>query len=131
MGLLDPAQLTLIALTNVTVGLLAYAADEMAASSDEGVFEQHIAVIRQLSILALMDHAIETLAEVHFQLEAEDEAVSDLVSRATAVLREGAPMTAEDLATELEVDLETLAETLGGAIANGEVFQETHYRLKA
>ena len=129
-GLLDPAQLTLIALANITVSLLAYAVDEMSDSSDDGVFEQHIAVVRQLSILVLMDHAIETLAEMHFQLEAEDEAVSDLVSRATAVLRGGSPMTAEDLATELEVDLETLAETLDGAIASGEVFQETHYRVK-
>ena len=129
-GLLDPAQLTLIALANITVSLLAYAVDEMSDSSDDGVFEQHIAVVRQLSILVLMDHAIETLAEMHFQLEAEDEAVSDLVSRATAVLRGGSPMTAKDLATELEVDLETLAETLDGAIASGEVFQETHYRVK-
>jgi len=129
-GLLDPAQLTLIALANVTASLLAYAVDEFGDSPDDEVFEPHMAVVRQMSILLLVDHAIETLAEVHFQLEAEDEAVSDLVSRATAVLREGAPMTAEDLATELDVDPETLSEILGGAVPSGELLQEKHYRMR-
>ena len=129
-GLLDPAQCSLIALAGTTAGLLAYAVNELSDSADDGVLEQNIALVRQRSILLLMDHAIATLAEVHFQLEAEEEAVSDLVSRATAALRGGAPMTAEDLATELEVDLETLAETLGGAVASGELFQKTHYRMK-
>ena len=129
-GLLDPAQLTLIAIANITVGLLVYAVNELSDSADDGVLEQNIALVRQRSILLLMNHAIATLAEVHFQMEAGEEAVSDLFSRATAVLRGGAPMTAEDLATELEVDLETLAETLGVAVASGELSQETHYRMK-
>ncbi len=129
-GLVDPAQCSLIALAGTTVGLLAYAVNELSDLADNGIFEQNIALVRQRSILLLMNHAIATLAEVHAQQEAKEEAVSDLVSRATAVLRGGAPMTAEDLATELEVDLETLAETLGVAVARGELFQETHYRME-
>ena len=57
--------------------------------------------------------------------------MDDLVSRATTVLREGAPMTAEDLSTELEVDLEDLADALDAAAARGELLQETHYRIEA
>ena len=129
-GLLDPAQLTLIALEDVTVRLLVYAVEELGASSDDRVPEQQVAVVRRLAIRLLMDYAISTLAEVHFQQEAEEAAVSDLVSRATAVLREGAPMTAEDLAIQLEVDLETLTETLDPAIASGDLLRETHYRTQ-
>ena len=81
--------------------------------------------------LLLMGHAIEASVEVHAQQEAEVEAMADLVSRATTALREGAPMTAQDLSTELEVDLEALAEALGAAVARGELLQETHYRMEA
>ena len=129
-GLIDPAQCSLIALAGTTVGLLAYAVNELSDLADDGIFEQNIALVRQRSILLLMNHAIATLAEVDAQLETEEEAVSDLVSRATAVLRESDPMTAEDLATELDVDPETLAETLHGALASGELVQETHYRME-
>ncbi len=129
MGLLDPAQCTLIALANVTASLLGYAVGELRESAD-GVLEQSNALVRQRSIFLLRDHAIATLAEVHSQLETEEEAVSDLVSRATAVLREGDPMTAEDLAAELKVDPETLAEILDRALASGELVQQTHYRIE-
>ena len=129
MGLLDPAQCALVALANITVNLLVYAVGELSELADDGILEQSNALVRQRSILVLRDHAIATLAEVHAQLETEEEAVSDLVSRATAVLRESDPMTPEDLATELDVDPETLAETLDRALASGELVQETHYRI--
>lgn len=130
MGLLDPAQCTLIALANITARLLGYAVGELRESADDGILEQSNALVRQRSILLLTDHAIETLAEVHAQLETEEEAASDLVSRAKAVLREGDPMTAEDLAAALEVDPETLAEILDRALASGELVQQTHYRIE-
>ena len=129
-GLLDPAQCTLIALTNITVHLLTYVVDELGESVDGGIFEQNDALVRQRSLLLLRDHAIQTLAEVHEQLEAEEQAVSDLVTRAKALLREEDPMTAEDLTTKLDVNPETLAEALDRALTRGEITQETHFRLE-
>ena len=40
-------------------------------------------------------------------------------------------MTAQDLATKLNVDLEDLAEALSTAVARGDLLQETHYRINA
>ena len=130
-GLVDPAQCTLIALTSLTAGLLAYAVDELPDSADHWIPNLGIAHVRHQTIIRLRDHAIETLAEVHAQQQAEEEAAADFVSRATAVLQKGAPMTAEDLSTELKVDLEDLAEALDAAAARGELHQETHYRMEA
>ena len=62
------------------------------------------------------------------QQEAEEEVRAELVSRATAVLQEGAPMTAEDLSTALEVDPDALADALDAAAARGELRQEVLYR---
>ena len=130
-GLVDPAQCSLIALANVTVGLLAYAVGELPDSADHGIVDQNFAVVRQQEILILMDRAIEALAEVHDQQEAEEETMADLASRTTTVLREGPPMSAEDLSTKLEVDPEVLADALDAAVARGELLQETHYRIEA
>ena len=78
-----------------------------------------------------MRHAIEALARVDDQQQAEVEAMADLVSRAATFLREGAPMTAEGLSSKLGVDPETLVEALDAAVARGELLQQAHYRLEA
>ena len=130
-GLVDPAQCSLIALAGLTGGLMAYAISELTDSTDPAIANQSIALVRQQAMRLLAECAIETLAEVHAQQETEEEATADLVSRATELLREGAPMTAEDLSTELEVDLEDLAEVLEAAVARGELLQETQYRIDA
>ena len=130
-GLVDPAQCSLIALTNVTVGLLAYAVSEFPDSADHKIIDQNFALVRQQEILLLMDHAIEALAEVHDQQEAEEEAMADLASRATPVLREGPPISAEDLSATLDVDPEVLADALDAAVTRGELLQETLYRIEA
>ena len=128
-GLVDPAQCSLIALANLNGGLLAYMVTELADSADR--FPHiHTAVAQQKAILILVDRAIEALAEVDAQQKDEEEAIADLISRTTAVLREGAPMTAEGLSTELEVDPEDLAGALGAAVERGELLQETHYLIE-
>ena len=124
-GLVDPAQCSLIALADITDGLVTYAVSEPPDSADHGIF---FALVRQQEIHLLTDHTIRALAEVHDQQEAEEEAKADLISRAKTVLREDAPMTAENLSTEIEVDPEALADALGAAVTRGELLQETHYR---
>ena len=128
-GLVDPAQCSLIALASLTAGLLAYAVSELPDSTD-GIVSQNIALVRQQAVLIPMGQAIDALGEVHAQQEAEEEATADLLSRATAVLRERAPMTADDLSTKIEADSEALAEALDTAVARGELLQEKRYRLE-
>ena len=129
-GLVDPAQCSLIALAAITAGLMAYLVDELPTSADHRIVEQNFALVRQQVILLLMGQAIETLGEVHDQQQAEEEAMADLVSRATKVLQPRAPMTAEELSTELEVDLEFLEDALDAAASRAELLRETRYRTK-
>lgn len=129
-GLVDPAQCTLIALASITVGLLAYAVGEVP-DSEVDIVDQNVAIVRQQAIILLMRHAIEVLASVDDQQKAEAEAMTDLVSQAATLLQEGAPMTAEDLSTQLGIDPETLAEALDAAASRGELIEQAHYRLEA
>lgn len=128
-GLVDPAQCTLIALANITVGLLAHAIGDVAESGGD-IVDTNVAIVRQQAILLLMRHAIEVLAEVHDRQTVQVDAMADLLDRAVALLQEGASMTAEELSAELGVDPETLAEALDAAAARGEVFQQPHYRVE-
>ena len=129
-GLVDPAQCTLIALVSIAVGLLAHAVGEVPDSAVD-IVNQNVAIVRQQSILLLMRCAIDALAEVDDEQKAEVEAMADLVSRAATCLQEGAPMTAEDLSSELGIDPETLTEALGAAVARGELLQQSHYCIEA
>ena len=129
-GLVDPAQCTLIALSSITVGLLAYSVGDVP-DSEVDIVDKNVALVRQQSTLLLMGHAIEALADVDDQQKSEAEAMADLLSRASTPLQEGAPMTAEDLSSELGVDPETLAEALDAAAGRGELIQQAHYRLEA
>ena len=128
-GLVDPAQCSLIALANVNGGLLAYMVGELSDSEDS-LPDAYTAVVQHKMILILRDLAIETLAEVHAQQEAEEESVADLTSRAAAILQRGVPMTAEHLSTELEMNPEDLEAALDAAVARGELIQETRYRIE-
>lgn len=130
-GLADPAQCMLIALNGISAGLLAYAIGDSSESEDDGFADQISALIRQQTILNLMGHAIEELAEVHARQEAEEEEVADLIERALAVLRSGTPMTAEDLASELDVEQENLEGALASAAARGELRQEILYQMES
>ncbi len=129
-GLVDPAQCTLIALTSITVCVLANAVGEVPASEVD-IIDKHVALVRQQAILLLLRHAIEALAEVSDQQKAEVEAMGDLVNRAATYLQEGASMTAEDLSSNLGVDPETLAAALDAAAGRGELIQQAHYRVEA
>ena len=130
-GLVDPAQCSLIALTNITVGLIAYAVDELPDSGDHGTLvDQGLALVLLHKLPILMDHAIKTLAEVHTQQEAEEETMADLINQATEVLQEGASITVKDLSSQLDVDLEALAEALDIAVSRGALLQETYYRME-
>ena len=129
-GLADPAQCTLIALSSITVGLLAYAVGDIP-DAEVDIVDRSVAIVRQQAILLQMRQAIEVLADVDGHQKAEVEAMADLVSRAATRLREGAAMTAEDLSSELGVDPEALAEALDAAAARGELIQQAHYRLEA
>ena len=122
---------------------MAYAIGELSQSTDEAtvgelsestvkrVLNQSVALVRQQVIHLLVDHAIQAIVEVAEQQEAEEEAMAELVSRATAVLQEGVPMTAEDLSTELDADPDALADALDAAVARGALLQETRYRREA
>ena len=129
-GLVDPAQCTLIALSSITVGLLAYPVGK-DPDSEVDIVDKNVALVRQQAILLLMRHAIEVLADVDDQQKAEVEAMADLVSRASTLLQEGALITAEDLSSELGIDPEALAEALDAAAGRGELIQQAHYRLAA
>ena len=129
-GLVDPAQCTLIALASITVGLLAHAISDVPESEID-IVDTNIAIVRQQAILLLMRHAIKALADVGDQQQAEVEATDDLVSRTTTFLQGGAPMTAEELSSKLDVDPEALAEALDAAVDRGELLQQSHYRIEA
>ena len=134
-GLVDPAQCSLIALAGATDALLAYTMDELPNKIDgpsdpafKAVLNYSFAFVQHRVIHLLVDHAIEQFVEVGAQQEAEQEAMTELVNRATEVLLHGASMTAEDLAAELDVDPDDLADALDVAAARGELLQETLYR---
>ena len=74
-GLADPAQCSLIALASLTVGLMAFALDCLPESEDDGLEEHAFALVRQQTILVLMEQAIDVLMEVDAQQEAEEEAM--------------------------------------------------------
>jgi len=59
----------------------------------------------------------------------EEEALADLISRATAMLQDGTASTIQDLAAELDIAPEHLQVALDAAVARGELCHETHYRL--
>jgi len=128
-GLVDPAQCTLIALANLTVGLLSYAVREMAASDDE-ILHQSIALVRQQSILILMDRAIDSFAETDAQQKTEEEEIQVLIRSAAEALRRQSSMTSAQLSIELEMDPETLEEALRAAVERQELVGETTYRLE-
>ena len=128
-GLVDPAQCSLIALTDVAAGLLAHAIDELPDPVDpEILYSYGFAVVQGRKIVMLRDHAIETLGEVHSQQVGEEEALADLISRATAVLQDGRASTMQDLSAELAAAPEDLQVALDAAVARGELSLETHYR---
>lgn len=97
-GLVDPAQCSLIALANVNARLLAYMVGELP-DSDDFLPDVYDSVVQQKVILIPQSFAIETLGEVHAQQVAEEESAANLVGQAAAILRGGAPMTADDLST--------------------------------
>ena len=110
---------------------MAFALDCLPESEDDGLEEHAFALVRQQTILVLMEQAIDVLMEVDAQQEAEEEAMADLVRRATAKLDAGPPMTAEHLSTELGLGLEAVEDALDVAVARGELRQKTHYRIGA
>ncbi|MYB30353.1 MAG: hypothetical protein F4Y18_04880 [Cenarchaeum sp. SB0663_bin_5] len=129
-GLVDPAQCSLIALTDITAGLLAYAVCELPDPVDpEILYSYGFAFVQRRKIEMLRDHAIETFGEAHNQQVAEEEALADLISRATAILQDGIASTIPDLAAELDIAAEDLQVALDAAVARGELCQESHYRL--
>ena len=129
-GLEDPAQCSLLSLAGATDILLALIG-ELADPTVETILGQSFALVRQRVIHLLVDHAIEEFVAVGAQMEAEEEALAVLVGRAATVLREGTPMTAEDLSAELDVDLDDLEDALDTAVARGELLHETRYRIEA
>ena len=134
-GLVDPAQCSLIALAGATDALLAYTMAELPSEIGEAsestfkpILDHSFAFVQHRMIHLLVEHAIEQLVEVGEQQEAEQAAMDELVNRATTVLQQGSSMTAEDLATELDVDPDDLADALDTAAARGELLQEIRYR---
>ena len=129
-GLVDPAQCTLIALANVTVGLLRYAVNELMTGDDE-LPDQCLALVRQQAVLVLMDRAIEAFAATHDKQEREEETLGELITRAQALLGEQPLLTGEQLADLLEVDAEVLAEALEAGVARGLIAADRRYFINS
>jgi hypothetical protein len=125
-GLLDPAQCTLIALVNVTVGLLHYAGEELM-DEDDTFADQCVGLVRQQAILLLMDRAIGALAEIHEQQEREEQALGALMDLAIPALRSEPLLTPPQLAEKLDVDLDDLDEALAIAETRGRLNSEKRY----
>lgn len=125
-GLVDPAQCTLIALANVTVGLLRYAVNDLMTVDDE-LTDQCLALVRQQAVLVLMDRAIEAFAATHEEQEREEEALGDLIHRAEALLAEQPLLTVEQLAEALEVGAEQLTEALDAGDTRGLLAADRRY----
>lgn len=94
------------------------------------ILDHSFAFVQHRVIHLLVEHAIEQFVEVGEQQEAEQKAMDELANRATTVLQENAPITAEDLAAELDVDPGDLADALDAAAARGELLQDTLYRTE-
>ena len=71
VGLVDPAQCTLIALTGITVMLMFYTFSELSHSVDHGIVEKHTPLIKMHEINLLRDHAIKTIVELGDQHETD------------------------------------------------------------
>ncbi len=125
-SLLDPAQCTLIALANVTVGLLRYAVFDLMAA-DDMLADQSLALVRQQAVLILMDRTIDAFAKIHDEQEREEDRIDGLIEMSTSALRDNLPMTIEQLSERLEVDTDELEEALRAAVARGRLRAETRY----
>lgn len=125
-GLLDPAQCTLIALTNVTVGLLRYAVEDLM-SEDDLTADQVLALVRQQTLLIFMDRAISAFAVIDEEQKLEDEAIGALIDQSAAVLRETPFMTSAQLSERLKVDTDRLEEALHQALPRGALQGDTRY----
>lgn len=129
-GLVDPAQCTLIALANVTVGLLRYAVRELMTGDDE-LADQCLALVRQQAVLVLMDRAIDAFAATHAEQERQEQTLGDLISRTQSVLAEQPLLTVDQLASALQVNTEELAEALEAGVARGLLAEDRRYFVAA
>lgn len=125
-GLVDPAQCTLIALANITVGLLRYAVYELSTGDDDFA-DQCLALVRQQAVLVLMDSAIAAFAATQDEQEREEETLGKLIIRAQALLAVRPFLTDEQLAEVLEVDVEVLVEALEAGVARGLLGADRRY----
>jgi hypothetical protein len=125
-GLVDPAQCTLIAVANVTVGLLRYAVGELMIGDDD-LAEQCFALVHQQAVLVVMDRAIETFARVGDEQEREEVALGELISRARELLADQPLLTVEQLAEFLQVDTDALSEALEAGVQRGIVAADRRY----
>lgn len=126
-GLVDPAQCTLIALANITVGLLRYAADELM--TEDQLVEQGVALVRQQAVLMLMDAAIDSFGEALVRQEQEEEELGELIDRATTILNNQPLLTAEQLAEILDLEVGRLEEALEAAVGRGQLAADRRYFL--
>lgn len=125
-GLVDPAQCALIALANVTVELLRYAVVELM-TEDEVTADQCLALVRQQTVLELMDRAIQEFAEILDRQDSEEQAIQALIDTAASLLGEFPGLTGEELSDRLEVDTDELEEVLRAALARGRLRAENRY----
>jgi AAA domain len=129
-GLTDPGQFTLIALANVTIGLLGYAVGELM-QKDGGLFGQAFALVKQQVMLALIDAAIPQFTATDEQQQNEQSAVDKLLDDVEIALSGVSPMTAGEIAAHLEIDDDSVQEALHAAVAGGRFVQQTRYSCRA
>lgn len=127
-GLVEPAQCSLIALANLSVGLLQFAVDDLI-DSDDVLFRRTQALVFQQATLALMDAAIGQFVEIAAVQDAEEVALEALIDTALSRLGDSSLMTGGELAELLDVAREDVDEALDAAVARGRLSAETRYFL--
>lgn len=123
-GLADPAQCSLIALGNVTVALLAYAVTELI-DGDDDLFDQVLALVRQQTVLMLMDDAITGFHRVSEVQDAETERQLELIARIADLLNMDPALDATALALRLGVELDEIAEAFDSPAGRARIPRST------
>jgi hypothetical protein len=126
-GLVEPAQCSLIALSNICIGLLGYASQELLSDDDDGFPQRVSAVVNMDAIFLMMEKAIEAFVDSERELEREEGKIVRLVARAEAVLRAEGRLTEDEIASRLEGDPDEIGQALARGVDRGTIRHEARY----
>jgi predicted transcriptional regulator len=125
LGLVEPAQCTLIALANVTGGLLSYVISEILG--DRTLLEKCIALVRQQTTMALMESTILEFRRIsETQLEEEDSLTTQM-NQVRDVLSRRSPLSVEEIADSMDTSRKNISEALEVGVRRGIIRMEQRY----